>query len=216
MQQWDATHQITDGLSRSKVCPACCVLCCRMDTLQCIQCINNRDRQETPVFHVGSFANNSWTANTANRSMSLVERKKRRVSVYCTHNYFDFVCLVESIFLANPMVEMMLAHNNGDIVAWIKTSILTCKSTLGRFSSLPGSSSDEDDTFLLAYIVEICGEQFLWGMSRDKTGIRYRNWPTARWPKKKLYTRSCSKSRHLYQNAWMLSWCFGVYQIVTI
>jgi len=68
------------------------------------------------------------------------------------------------------MLEMMLACNNGDIVAWIKTSILSCKSTLGRFSSLPGSSNDEDDTFLLAYIVEIC----------DKAGIRCRNWPTAR------------------------------------
>lgn len=101
-----------------------------------------------------SFANNSRTANTANLSMSLVERKKRQVLVYYTHNYFDFVCLFESICLANLMLKMMLAYNNGDIVVWTKTSILSREATLGRFSSLPGSSNDGDNRFLLAYIVE--------------------------------------------------------------
>jgi hypothetical protein len=43
-QQWDATHQITGGLSHCKIWPAYWVLCCRMDTLQCVQGINNCDR----------------------------------------------------------------------------------------------------------------------------------------------------------------------------
>ncbi len=32
---------------------------------------------------------------------SLVKRRKRRALVYCSRKYFDFICLVESIFLAN-------------------------------------------------------------------------------------------------------------------
>jgi hypothetical protein len=52
------------------------------------------------------------------------------------------------------MLKMMLAYNNGDIVVWTKTSILSREATLGRFSSLPGSSNDGDNRFLLAYIVE--------------------------------------------------------------
>ena len=34
---------------------------------------------------------------------SLVEWRKRRASVYCTREYFDFVCLVESIYLVGQL-----------------------------------------------------------------------------------------------------------------
>jgi hypothetical protein len=50
---------------------------------------------------------------------SLVERRRRRASVYCTREYFDFVCLVESIYLTNLTLKMMMAYNDGDIVAKI-------------------------------------------------------------------------------------------------
>ena len=81
---------------------------------------------------------NKSAANTMNLPTSLVERRKHRALVFCTREYFDFVCLVESIFLANLMLKMMLAYNDGDIVARIKTSILSHNEMIDRFSCLSG------------------------------------------------------------------------------
>ena len=47
----------------------------------------------------------------------LVERKKRTASVYCSHEYFDFVCFVESTYIANLKLKMMMAYNDGDIIS---------------------------------------------------------------------------------------------------
>ncbi len=33
--------------------------------------------------------------------MSLVDRRKRKSSVYCSRDYFEFICFVESVYLAN-------------------------------------------------------------------------------------------------------------------
>jgi hypothetical protein len=63
-------------------------------------------------------------AKRMNLPASLVERRKQRASVYCSREYFDFLCRIESIFLANLTLKMMLAYSNGDIVTRIKTSIL--------------------------------------------------------------------------------------------
>jgi hypothetical protein len=81
------------------------------------------------------------SAKAMNLPKSLVERRKRRVSVYCIGEYFEFICLVESIYIANLTLKMMLAYNKGNIVTVIKTSIL-------------GSKDDDDNTLLLMYIIE--------------------------------------------------------------
>ncbi len=85
---------------------------------------------------------------------SLVERRKWRASVYYTQEYFDFLCLVESIFVANLMLTMMLAYNDGNIVAMIKTRILAHKGTKNRFLSFSGCDNNDDDQLLLGYILE--------------------------------------------------------------
>jgi hypothetical protein len=64
-------------------------------------------------------------AKRMNLPSSLVERRKQRASVYCTREYFDFLCCIESIVLANLTLKMMLAYSDGDIVTRIKTSILS-------------------------------------------------------------------------------------------
>ena len=51
---------------------------------------------------------------------SLVEMRKGRASVYCSREYFEFVCFVKSTYLANLTLKMMLAYNDGDIIAKIK------------------------------------------------------------------------------------------------
>ena len=70
---------------------------------------------------------------------SLVEKRKRRASVYCSREYFGFICLIENIFLANLTLKMMLAYNDGNIVAKIKESILSHDGMKDRFSSLVGT-----------------------------------------------------------------------------
>jgi hypothetical protein len=83
-----------------------------------------------------------------------VERRKWRALVYCTRKYLDFICLVESIYLANLTLKMMLAYNNGNIVNMIKMSILSHKATMDSFSCLSSSKNDYDNKLLLMYIIE--------------------------------------------------------------
>jgi hypothetical protein len=83
-----------------------------------------------------------------------VERRKRRASVYCSREYFDFVCFVESTYLANPTLKMMMAYNDGDIISKIKFGILLHDDSRDRFSCLSGSDNKDDNRLLLAYIME--------------------------------------------------------------
>lgn len=64
---------------------------------------------------------------------TLVEKRKRNVAMYCTQQYFEFICFIESVYLVNLSLKMMLAYNDGDIIAVIKRSILVEKSAMERF-----------------------------------------------------------------------------------
>jgi hypothetical protein len=64
-------------------------------------------------------------AKGMNLPTSLVERRKRRALVYCTWEYFYFICVIESIYLTNLTLKMMMAYNDGDIVTKIKLGILS-------------------------------------------------------------------------------------------
>jgi hypothetical protein len=93
-------------------------------------------------------------AKTMSLPISLVERRKRRASVYCSHEYFDFICRAEIIFLANLTLKMMLAYNGGDIVTRIKESMLLHNGMRVRFSRLSGSDNEVDNQLILSYITE--------------------------------------------------------------
>jgi hypothetical protein len=92
-------------------------------------------------------------AKSMNLPTSLVERRKRRALVYCTREYFDFICVIESIYLANLTLKMMLAYNDGDILAKIKLGILSHDDTRDRLSCLSGSDNEDDNQQLLVYIM---------------------------------------------------------------
>jgi hypothetical protein len=93
-------------------------------------------------------------AKTMSLSTSLVERRKQQALVYCSHKYFDLICLVESIFLANLTLKTMLVYNIGDIVTRINESILSHNGMRDQFSCLSGSGNDVDNQLILSYIVE--------------------------------------------------------------
>jgi hypothetical protein len=94
------------------------------------------------------------TAKSMDLPTSLVERRKRRAPVYYSREYLDFVCFVESTYLANLTLKMMMAYNDGDIISKIKLGILSHDDSRDRFSCLSGSDNEDDNRHLLAYIME--------------------------------------------------------------
>jgi hypothetical protein len=89
--------------------------------------------------------------------ISLVEKRKtkRGVPVCCTLEYFEYICFVETVYLANLSMKMMLAYNNGDIIAAIKNSILSNSSARAKFTALVDYDVDWSDCLeLMAYILD--------------------------------------------------------------
>ncbi len=109
-----------------------------------------------PVFFTSAASHtiDERAAKSMHLPTSLVERRKRRASAFYSSGYFDFICCIESIFLAVLMLKMMLAHSNGDIVTRINTSILSHNEMRERISFLLGSDNEADNQLLLTYIIE--------------------------------------------------------------
>ena len=99
-------------------------------------------------------------AKGAGLPTSLVDRRKRgQQQIYCTKQYYDFICLVESVYLANLTLKMMLAYCDGNIIARIKNSLLTITSVRERFSALFAFAGDtpvdeEEQKQVMEYIME--------------------------------------------------------------
>ena len=97
------------------------------------------DKRPLYFMLVASHKCDERPAKMMNLPTSLVERRKRQTSVYCTRDYVGFICLVESIFLATPMLKMMMAYNNYNIVARSKESILSHNGMRDQFSTINSS-----------------------------------------------------------------------------
>ncbi len=114
-------------------------------------------------------------AKRMNLPASLMERRKWQALVYCSWEYFDFLCPIESIFLANLTLKMMLAYSNGDIVTRIKTSILSHNEMRERISFLSGSDNKADNQLLLTYIIEryanMRGTVFVWHLKGNSGNL---------------------------------------------
>jgi hypothetical protein len=77
-------------------------------------------KDKRPVFH--QFADVHSIDKDSSKSMSLptslIDRWKHNLlSVYCSHDYFVFICFVKSVYLANLSLKMMMAYADGDIIA---------------------------------------------------------------------------------------------------
>ena len=87
----------------------------------------------------------------------LVDRRKRGrgSSVYCTQQYFEFICFVESVYLANLTLKMLTAYSDGDIIAVIKNSILSNDSALDKYAVLFNGEivREEDRRALMGYVL---------------------------------------------------------------
>jgi hypothetical protein len=89
-------------------------------------------RDKRPVYYRFAAAQsiNASAAKCIGLPTSLVDRRQRGSSMYCTQQYFDFIRFVESVYLANLLLEMMVAYNDGNII-WkncpITVTLLLCK-----------------------------------------------------------------------------------------
>ena len=85
--------------------------------------------------------------------------RKHRAKIYCTDEYYKFVCFVESIYLEDLNVKMMQAHTDGDIVDIIKKALLSSDIVVAKFSPLCNnesceSFSKEDVYKLMSYMMQ--------------------------------------------------------------
>ena len=64
------------------------------------------------------------------------------------------MCFVESTYLTNLILKMMMAYNDGDITSKIKFGILSHDELRDGFSCVSGSDNEDDNCLLLAYIME--------------------------------------------------------------
>ena len=90
---------------------------------------------------------------------SLMDKRKRKSKVYCTKAYFDFICFVESTYLANLTLKMMRAYADGDIVDKIKRSLLSSDVAIEKFTTLFDnercqSFTDADKQEVMKYMME--------------------------------------------------------------
>ncbi|KAL9181669.1 hypothetical protein ACHAXT_012012 [Thalassiosira profunda] len=116
-------------------------------------------REKRPLYH--DFAADQCIEKDAAIALglptSLVERRKRMAKMYPTQQYFDFIKLVESTYLANLNLEMMMAYVEGNLIHLIKTKILASDVVVDQFAKLCNEDGERDADemqLLLSYIMD--------------------------------------------------------------
>ena len=72
-----------------------------------------------------------------------IEKKGRCILIlFVPSNFFEFICFVESTFLNNLALEMMMAHSNGDLTHFIKLHLMSDEKSFDKFDTLCNSQED--------------------------------------------------------------------------
>ncbi len=87
---------------------------------------------------------------------SLPDRRQHGSLMYCMKQYVYCICFVESVYLANLSLEMMVAYNNGTIISVIKFSILSSNLVLKKIAALfAGNTIDKNvHQQLMAHVMD--------------------------------------------------------------
>eukprot|EP00984_Skeletonema_dohrnii_P013631 scaffold5653_cov95-Skeletonema_dohrnii-CCMP3373.AAC.6 len=76
---------------------------------------------------------------------SMVQLRQKKKLIYVTKDYFEFICLIESIYVKNLSMKMMMAYNSGDLVKVIDGAIMKSETVLKRFFALFEDEEDDDE-----------------------------------------------------------------------
>ena len=108
-----------------------------------------------------TFANShKITAQSAKDELlpcELVELRQKKCLMFPDKPYFDFIKLVESIYVHNLTVGMMMAFVDGDLMKAIDAKIKSCDkvwTTFGSLFSTQSLASEIDKRKILHYILE--------------------------------------------------------------
>ena len=108
------------------------------------------------------FLAHSVDANVAAESTLpewLIKKRKRKcgASIYCKTNYFELICAVESTYINNLIIEMMMAYAHGNLVHAIKCHLLKDKvSYINYMKTCKNNAvnSEEASRNIIKYILE--------------------------------------------------------------
>ena len=85
-------------------------------------------------------------AFSARLPTQLVEKRKRRhgSKIYCSNDFYNFIYFVESTFLNNLTLKMMIAYSNGDLVYALKYHLTKNKTAFANFSQLCSKDNSQN------------------------------------------------------------------------
>ena len=89
--------------------------------------------------------------------INLVEKRstRRGAKIYASKAYYNFICLVESVYLTNLNIKMIRAYADGDIMDVILGSILKNKHLESKFRSLCADDvGTKEQQQILKYLME--------------------------------------------------------------
>jgi len=101
--------------------------------LDSVQALTGKNHQKSTGLCTKTFPNHvviQALAETLGLPIQLVVYRKSRAKIFCSKKYYEFICCVESFYLANLTLEMMLAYADGDIIKFIKAKFIN--STMGK------------------------------------------------------------------------------------
>lgn len=115
--------------------------------------------QEREKFSQFAQRNNTTKedAEKDNLPIDLVEKRsaRRAAKIYASKAYYNFICLVESVYLTNLNIKMIRAYADGDIMDVILGGVLKNKHLESKFRSLcAGDVGTKEQQQILKYLME--------------------------------------------------------------
>jgi hypothetical protein len=118
-------------------------------------------KDKRAIYHKCSEQHNigEKEAKVQDLPVSLVLKRTNRSLLFCSPEYFKFICFVESVYLDNLTLEMLVGHPEGNIIQVIKSFILGSDIALKKINDLCSSDdenvySTEEKMLILKYIMD--------------------------------------------------------------
>mmetsp|Transcript_12557 Transcript_12557/g.18937 ORF Transcript_12557/g.18937 Transcript_12557/m.18937 type:complete len:219 (+) Transcript_12557:1-657(+) len=84
-------------------------------------------------------------AKEAGLPFHIVELRQKRSLIFCSKEYYSFICVIESTYVQNLTLKMMLAYTDGDLVNAIHKALYASEKIRSMFFALNRASEDVDD-----------------------------------------------------------------------
>ncbi len=97
------------------------------------------------------------SSKAAKLPSSLVEMRQKKKLFFATRQFFDFVKLLESTYVKNLTLKMMMAYADGDLVKTINDALLASELIRNKFDGLFGNEDGEagERYKVLEYLLEL-------------------------------------------------------------